>query len=112
MTLRHHFTHIAVSSVVALALCTTAAASERRTANTLMGAGLGAVAGAVLSDGDPLLTLGSAAAGGLLGNVLTEDRHHGGWRHYDSGHHHRVEQRYRPRGDYRGHDRRWHHRND
>lgn len=105
MNLRRHFAHIAVSSVVALALCTTAAASERRTANTLMGAGLGAVAGAVLSDGDPLLTLGSAAAGGLLGNVLTEDRHHHGWRHYDSGYHRRVEQRY-PRSHYHGHDRR------
>jgi len=31
-------------------------------------------AGAVFSGGDPLYALGGAAAGGLLGNVLTEDR--------------------------------------
>ncbi|HEU0230295.1 MAG TPA: glycine zipper 2TM domain-containing protein [Burkholderiaceae bacterium] len=107
MNLRRHLTQIAVSSVVTLAVCTTAVASERRTANTVLGAGLGAVAGAVLSDGDPLLTLGGAAAGGLLGNVLTEDRRHYHGR-YDGAHRRRVEERYGYHHERRrGYDRGW-----
>jgi len=72
-------------AVVALAGCTT---YDRRADNTLLGAGLGTAAGGVFSGGDPLYMLGGAAAGGLLGNVLTsDDRSYGrgrGWdRRYD-----------------------------
>lgn len=56
--------------VLTLAGCAT---QSRKDNNTLLGAGLGAAAGAVLTDGDPLFTIGGAAAGGLLGNVLTKD---------------------------------------
>ncbi len=59
--------------VLILALAGCSAYASRRD-NTVIGAGLGAVAGAALSDGDPLMMLGGAAAGGLLGNVLTDDR--------------------------------------
>jgi osmotically inducible lipoprotein OsmB len=56
---------------LAMAGCAT---HDRKSNNTLLGAGLGAATGAVFSGGDPLYTLGGAAAGGVLGNVLTEDR--------------------------------------
>ena len=54
------------------------AAADSKTTNTILGAGVGAAAGAVLSQGDTLTTLGGAAAGGLLGNLLTEEprKHH------------------------------------
>lgn len=80
MTLRRTFIHYALCGFMAIALSGNAAA-DQKTTNTILGAGLGAAAGALLSDGDPTLVLGGAAAGGLLGNVLTEDkkqyrRHH------------------------------------
>lgn len=81
MTLRYAFTRFAVCGLAAFAVSTAAFASDRKTTNTLLGAGLGAAAGAVLSEGDPMLTLGGAAAGGVLGNILTEDR-----KHYDRSH--------------------------
>src|SRR3546814_2212414 len=87
---------------LALAISTTALADDQ-TRNTIIGAGLGGVAGALLSDGDPLLTVGGMAAGGLLGNVITDDddrgrRHH--WnRDRDRGRDH-----YHNRTSYRGHD--------
>ena len=67
-----NLTRIAVISVVALAL-TGCATHSRKHNNTLIGAGLGGAAGAVLTQGDPLFTLGGAAAGGVLGNILTDD---------------------------------------
>lgn len=41
--------------------------------NTAIGAGVGGVAGATLIGG-PGATLGGAALGGVVGNVLTDDR--------------------------------------
>lgn|SRR5690554_60828 len=75
MTLRYVLTRFAVCGLAALAVSTTAVADDKTT-NTLLGAGLGAAAGAILSEGDPMLTLGGAAAGGVLGNILTEDKKH------------------------------------
>ena len=49
------------------------AAADDKTRNTVIGAGLGGVAGALLSDGDAWATLGGAAAGGVLGHVITDD---------------------------------------
>lgn len=57
--------------ILALAGCS---AHNTRRENTVIGAGAGAIAGALFSDGDPLAMLGGAAAGGVLGNVLTDDR--------------------------------------
>jgi len=75
-----------------------ASATDRTTRNTVIGAGLGALAGAVLTEGNTWATLGGAAAGGVLGNLLTEERprqrygHHGGrhrseWRPGPNRHH-------------------------
>ncbi len=58
-----------------LALASPVWAVSDKTANTVIGAGLGAAVGAVLSEGDTGVTLGAAAAGGLLGNVLTSESH-------------------------------------
>jgi osmotically inducible lipoprotein OsmB len=40
--------------------------------NTAIGAGVGAVGGAVLTEGSALGTLGGAAVGGVIGNVTTK----------------------------------------
>jgi len=82
MKLNNKIIQFALAGAMALGIAGNAMAGDRTT-NTLLGAGLGAAAGAVLSQGDPLLTLGGAAAGGVLGNVLTEDNNwRGGHRHY------------------------------
>ena len=41
--------------------------------NTAIGAGAGAVGGAALTHGSALGTLGGAAVGGVIGNVVTDD---------------------------------------
>lgn len=65
---------------VALAMVGCASHYDRKTNNALMGAGLGAAAGAVVSQGDPVYAIGGAAAGGLLGHILTsDDRRSRGW---------------------------------
>lgn len=74
MTLRSNVIRLALVSLMAVGLSGCYATGDRRTTNTLVGAGLGGATGAVLSGGDPLMTIGGAAAGGILGNVLTEDR--------------------------------------
>ncbi|TEA77800.1 glycine zipper 2TM domain-containing protein [Allopusillimonas ginsengisoli] len=83
MKLANKIASLAFAGALALAAAGNAMASDRTT-NTLLGAGLGAAAGAIFSEGDPLFTLGGAAAGGVLGNVLTEDRRDNwrGNRHY------------------------------
>lgn len=63
---------LALLTALAIAPLHTASASDKTT-NTILGAGIGAAAGAVLSKGDTLATLGGAAAGGVLGNILTEE---------------------------------------
>lgn len=73
MKLRIYVGQYALAGLIALSMGSSALASDK-TNNTIIGAGLGGVAGALITDGDPLITLGAAAAGGLLGNVLTEDR--------------------------------------
>src|SRR3546814_12244738 len=80
MTFTKRLIQAGFAGALALAISTTALADDQ-TRNTIIGAGLGGVAGALLSDGDPLLTVGGMAAGGLLGNVITDDddrgrRHH------------------------------------
>src|SRR3546814_14940946 len=59
---------------MAFVLAGCASSYDRRANNTMIGAGLGAATGAVISGGDPLYAIGGAAAGGLLGNILTQDR--------------------------------------
>lgn len=47
--------------------------SSRETRNTAIGAGVGGLGGAILSGGDPWVTGGGAVAGGVIGNILTDD---------------------------------------
>lgn len=96
---------LVVIGILAFAVAGCASARDRKTDNTLIGAGLGAAAGAVISEGDPLYTIGGAAAGGLLGNILTEDRrsHRRNWdrghrRHYSSPPHRHVQKRHHHKG--------------
>jgi osmotically inducible lipoprotein OsmB len=46
---------------------------SRQDQNTAIGAGVGAVGGAVLTDGSALGTLGGAAIGGVIGNQIETD---------------------------------------
>jgi len=45
-----------------------------RDKNTAIGAGVGAVGGAVLTGGSTLGTVGGAAVGGLIGNQVTKPK--------------------------------------
>ena len=62
---------IAGGALVAAALLSLSACSgmSRQGRNTAIGAGVGAVGGAVLTGGSTLGTLGGAAVGGIIGNV-------------------------------------------
>ena len=42
--------------------------------NTLAGAGIGAVAGSVISGGNPVGTVAGAAAGGIIGHEIGESK--------------------------------------
>jgi len=104
MTMTKRLIQASFAAVLALGISTTALA-DKETRNTIIGAGLGGVAGALLSEGDPLYTVGGAAAGGLLGNVLTDDDHDHGRKHWDRDRgHHRSYKRanYRDNGRYHG----------
>jgi osmotically inducible lipoprotein OsmB len=46
---------------------------DRRDKNAMIGAGIGAAGGAILTDGSPLGTIGGAAAGGIIGHEMTHD---------------------------------------
>lgn len=99
MTTRSNLARLALVGLLAFSMAGCASARDRKTDNTLIGAGLGAAAGAVISQGDPLYTIGGAAAGGLLGNILTEERRYHrprGWdrgRHYHPGPYRHVHER-------------------
>lgn len=100
MKLSRHIASVALAGLMALAVAGNATAADRRTTNTILGAGLGAATGAVLSEGDMMMTLGGAAAGGLLGNILTEDRGHRHWKGHDRSY--RSDRRYVDSRHYRG----------
>ncbi|NGM87502.1 hypothetical protein G5B35_09295 [Parapusillimonas sp. SGNA-6] len=96
MKLHQPLVRLATVGLLTVALAGCASHQSRKTSNTLMGAGLGAAAGAVVSGGDPLYAVGGAAAGGLLGNILTEDRKGGrskGWKGSDRRHKHHDRRR-------------------
>lgn len=63
----HHRLAIAAGTLVLLSACAGMTPRERSTA---VGAGVGAVGGAVLTGGSALGTLGGAAVGGLIGNEV------------------------------------------
>ena len=62
--------HISISiSITALVLGLSGCAGmSQRDNNTAVGAGVGAVAGAILTNGSAVGTIGGAAVGGVIGN--------------------------------------------
>lgn len=58
---------LAVTLVMSLSACSNWSKRDR---NTALGAGAGAIGGAVLSDGSALGTLGGAAVGGVIGHQV------------------------------------------
>lgn len=77
-----HISHLAraagpilagVALVGTLAGCGSMTPRESR--NTAVGAGVGALGGALISGGDLGTTVGGAVVGGVIGNVITDDRH-------------------------------------
>jgi osmotically inducible lipoprotein OsmB len=60
-------TAIALTLVIGLSAC---AGMSRQDQNTAIGAGVGAVGGAVLTGGGTLGTLGGAAIGGVIGSQV------------------------------------------
>lgn len=99
--LKHRISKLALIGLATFALAGCASHYDRKTGNTMMGAGLGAAAGAVVSQGDPLFTLGGAAAGGVLGNILTEDdrRRSRNWDNNGRSRHHANDRNDRRRND-------------
>jgi osmotically inducible lipoprotein OsmB len=57
--------------VIGLGACGSLSPREKGTA---VGAGVGAVGGAVLSGGSAIGTLGGAAVGGVIGNQVSKDK--------------------------------------
>jgi osmotically inducible lipoprotein OsmB len=58
---------VIISAVLGLSGCS---GMSTQTRNTAIGAGVGGVAGSVLTNGSTLGTVGGAAAGGLIGNQV------------------------------------------
>lgn len=60
---------IAITLLFTLVGCASMSARDR---NTAIGAGVGAVAGSVLTDGDAVGTVGGAVIGGVIGHETTK----------------------------------------
>lgn len=69
MNIRHRTSLILVALTGALALGGCSNMSQRDK-NTAIGAGVGAVGGAVLTGGSTMGTVGGAAVGGVIGNQV------------------------------------------
>ena len=61
------FNVVAIVMVLGLTACS---GMTQREQNTAIGAGVGAVGGAVLTGGSPLGVVGGAAVGGVIGNQV------------------------------------------
>ncbi|MBP8018658.1 MAG: glycine zipper 2TM domain-containing protein [Hylemonella sp.] len=70
------FTRCSATTLLALALVSLTACSgmSRRDENTAIGAGVGAIGGAILSGGSAIGTVGGAAVGGVIGNQIGKDK--------------------------------------
>ena len=66
------FSTAAAALVVALGM-TGCSGMSQRDKNTAIGAGVGGVAGSVLSGGSAAGTIGGAAVGGVIGNQVDKD---------------------------------------
>ena len=73
MTKLNSFTSTIVLSTFLISLAGCAGMSSRDK-STAIGAGVGAVGGAVLTGGGVLGTVGGAAVGGIIGNQIGKDK--------------------------------------
>jgi osmotically inducible lipoprotein OsmB len=62
---------VSLAALLALGACSGMSAREESTA---VGAGIGAVGGALLTGGSPVGTVGGAVVGGVIGNQVGKDR--------------------------------------
>ncbi|WP_295992584.1 glycine zipper 2TM domain-containing protein [Rugamonas sp.] len=60
------------AAVLGLSAC---AGMSNQDKNTAVGAGVGAVAGSVLTGGSPIGAVGGAAVGGVIGNEVSKPTH-------------------------------------
>lgn len=67
--LNKKFTSIVLVTVLVMSV-TACSNMSKRDRNTAIGAGAGAIGGAILTDGSGLGTVGGAAIGGLIGNQV------------------------------------------
>ena len=70
-TQRTFIATLLVTSLLGLAGCGDMSTRDKDTA---IGAGVGAVGGAILTNGSPLGTVGGAAVGGVIGNQAGKDK--------------------------------------
>ena len=61
---------VVAAMLLGLGACSGMSAQDK---NTAIGAGVGAVGGAVLTDGSALGTVGGAAVGGVIGHEINKD---------------------------------------
>ena len=61
-------------AAIAVAMLAACSGMSTRDQNTAIGAGVGAVGGAVLTGGSAVGTVGGAAVGGLIGNQIGKDK--------------------------------------
>jgi len=71
MNRNHRNVLIATAAALSLSACAGMSTQDR---NTAIGAGVGAVGGAVLTGGSALGTVGGAAVGGVIGNQVGKNR--------------------------------------
>ncbi|OIN09999.1 glycine zipper 2TM domain-containing protein [Oceanisphaera psychrotolerans] len=62
---------LVASLLLTLAACSNLSERDR---NTAIGAGVGGVAGSVLTDGSALGTVGGAVVGGVIGREVSKDK--------------------------------------
>lgn len=65
---------VSVVTIVVMLGLTGCSGMSARDRNTAIGAGAGAVGGAVLTGGSALGTVGGAAVGGVIGNQVGDDK--------------------------------------
>ena len=72
MKTMHRFTlgTVAAATLLGLAACAGMSTQDK---NTAIGAGVGAVGGAVLTGGSAVGTVGGAAVGGVIGHEVSKD---------------------------------------
>jgi len=67
---RYALSAVAAALLLGLSGCAGMSSQDK---NTAIGAGVGAVGGAVLTDGSTLGTVGGAAVGGIIGHEINND---------------------------------------